>query len=224
MVPSPPVEEANDREDSEVLVGLPPNRVEALADGIFAVAMTILVLELHVPELGPEASDARLLPALQGLMPRALSFASGFVILGTLWIGHHYQFHYIRRSTRALLWINLVFLLTISFLPFVVALIGTYGAVRASCILYGSTLLVAMTCLLVQWLYAAGPSRRLVSPSLPPEVFAGLRNRVLMGMIGYGGGLVLALVAPRASLFCYAATPLLYLLPARFDRHVRADL
>jgi uncharacterized membrane protein len=208
---------------SEVWVGLPPNRIEALADGIFAVAMTILVLELHVPELGPVASEARLLSALGNLVPKALSFVSGFVILGTLWIGHRYQFHYIRCSNRAILWINLVFLLAISFLPFVVALLGTYGAMRVTCILYGAALVVAMTCLLVQWLYAAGPSRRLVSRTLPPEVFAGLRNRVLMGMCGYGGGLLLALVAPRASLVCYVATPLLYLLPAGFDRHVRAD-
>jgi uncharacterized membrane protein len=218
------VEQANDRGDSEVLVGLPPHRIEALADGIFAVAMTILVLELHVPELGSGASDAGLLSALRSLAPKALSFASGFVILGTLWIGHHYQFRYIRRSTRALLWINLVFLLTISSLPFVIALLGSYGAMRVTCILYGTTLVVAMACLLVQWLYAAaGPRGRLVGPALPREVFLGLRNRVLMGMVGYGGGLLLALVAPRASLICYVTTPLLYLLPARFDRHVRSD-
>jgi uncharacterized membrane protein len=217
------VQEAEDNRESERLVGLPPNRIEALADGIFAVAMTILVLDLHVPELGHEASDAWLLSALESLVPKALSFGSGFVILGTLWIGHRYQFHYIQRSNRAILWINLVFLLAISFLPFVVALIGTYGAMRVTCILYGTTLLVAMTCLLVQWLYAAGPSRRLVGHTVPPEVVRGLRNRVLMGMLGYGGGLVLAIVAPRASLFCYATTPLLYLLPAGFDRHVRAD-
>ncbi len=217
------MEEANHNGDAEVPGGLPRNRIEALADGIFAVAMTILVLELHVPALGPEASDARLLSALESLVPKALSFASGFVILGTFWVGHHFQFNYIRRSNRAILWINIVFLLAISFLPFVVALIGTYGAMRVTCVLYGTTLLVAMTCLLVQWLYAAGPSRRLVGHTLPPDVFAGLRNRVLMGMIGYGGGLLLALVAPRASLICYATTPLLYLLPGRFDRHVRAD-
>jgi hypothetical protein len=89
--------------------------------------------------------------------------------------------------------------------------------------LYGATLLFAMTCLLVQWLYAAGPSRRLVDRSLPPVVYAGLRNRVLMGMIGYGGGLLLALVAPPASLVCYVAMPVLYLLPGRFDRDIRAD-
>lgn len=218
------MEQAKHDGDSEVPAGLPPNRIEALANGIFAVAMTILVLELHVPELGPEASDARLLSALESLAPKAFSFASGFVILGTLWIGHRYQFHYIRRSNRAILWINLVFLLTISFLPFVVALVRTYGAMPVACVLYGTTLLVAMTCLLVQWLYAAAePARRLVGHTLPPEVFAGLRNRVLMGMIGYGTGALLALVAPRASLICYAAMPLLYLLPAGFDRHVRAD-
>jgi len=213
------VEQANHHGDAEVHVGVPPNRIEALADGIFAVAMTILVLELHVPDLGPVASESGLLSALKSLVPKALSFGSGFVILGTLWIGHRFQFHYIRRSNRAILWINLVFLLTISFLPFVVALIGTYGAMRVTCILYGTTLVAALTCLLAQWLYATGPGR-LVSDTLPPEVFVGLRNRVLMGMIGYGGGLLLAFVAPRASLGCYAATPLLYLLPARFDRYL----
>jgi uncharacterized membrane protein len=216
------VEQASHDSDSDARVGVPPTRIEALADGIFAVAMTILVLELKVPDLGPVTSEADLFAALERLVPTALSFGSGFVILGTLWIGHRFQFHYIRRSNRAILWINLVFLLTISFLPFVVALIGRYGAMRVSCVLYGTTLVAALTCLLVQWLYATGPGR-LVEQPLPPEVYRGLRNRVLMGMVGYGGGLLLAPLAPRVSLGCYAATPLLYLLPARFDRYVRDD-
>ena len=204
-------------------VGQSPHRIEALADGIFAVAMTLLVLELHVPELGEKISEAGLLAALEHLGPKLLSFASGFVILGTLWIGHHFQFHYIRRSSRALLWINLAFLLVISSLPFGVALMGTYGAMRVSCVFYGTTLVLAMTCLLIQWQYAAGPSRRLVDDDIPADVRAGLRNRVLMGMIAYGGGIVLAFVSPVASFICYAVTPLLYLMPARFDRHVRAE-
>jgi uncharacterized membrane protein len=214
------VEEGGHHRDSEVRVGVPPGRIEALADGIFAVAMTILVLELHVPELGPTASETGMLAALKGLAPKIFSFASGFVILGTLWIGHRFQFHYIRRSNRAILWINLAFLLTISFLPFVVALVGTYGPMRVSCVLYGATLVAALTCLLVQWLYATGRGR-LVGHPLPPEVQVGLRNRVLMGLVGYGGGLLLAPFVPRASLTIYAVTPLLYLLPARFDRYIR---
>jgi len=207
----------------QVVSGSSPQRIAALADGIFAVAMTILVLELHVPELGPHATEAELITALGALVPKILSYASGFVILGTVWIGHQYQFHYIRRSSRALLWINLFFLLVISSIPFVVALVGTYGAMRVPCMLYGAASFVAMTLLLVQWRYAAGPSRRLVGHEVPASVLAGLRNRVVMGMIGYGGGLVLALVAPLASLIIYVGTPLLYLLPARFDRDIRAE-
>ncbi|HVV88413.1 MAG TPA: TMEM175 family protein [Kofleriaceae bacterium] len=207
----------------EAHVGSSPHRIAALADGIFAVAMTLLVLDLHVPELGEHATEAELISALGDLVPRILGFASGFVILGTLWIGHHLQFHYIRRSSRALLWINLCFLLVISSLPFFVALVGTYGSTHIACVLYGAASFLAMTLLLVQWRYAAGPTRRLVDGDVPPSVTAGLRNRVVMGMVGYGGGALLGLVVPRASLAVYVVTPLLYLLPARFDRDVRTD-
>jgi uncharacterized membrane protein len=202
--------------------GSSPDRIKALADGIFAVAMTILVLELHVPELAKGASEADLLSALSTLVPKIFSYASGFVILGTLWIGHHYQFNYIRRMSRALLWINLSFLLVVSSLPFFVALVGTYGTMHVACILYGAASFLAMSLLLIQWRYAAGPTRRLVGDDVPPSVLAGLRNRVVMGMIGYGGGAVLGLFVPLASLVVYVVTPLLYLLPGGFDQDVRA--
>lgn len=204
-------------------IGLSTHRIIGLADGIFGVAMTLLVLELHIPELAKHASEAELMAALGELVPKILSYASGFVILGTLWIGHHYQFHYIRRSSRALLWINLCFLLVITSLPFFVALVGTYPTMHTACVLYGAASFLAMTLLLVQWRYAAGPSRRLVDGEVPASVLAGLRNRVLMGMIGYGSGALLGLVVPIASLVVYVVTPLLYLLPARFDRDVHAE-
>lgn len=210
-------------EQAEPKTGLSPHRIAGLADGVFAVAMTLLVLELHVPELGHGATESELASAMSDLVPKILCYASGFVILGTLWIGHHFQFHYIRRSSRALLWINLVFLMVIAFLPFVVALVGTYRAMRLPCVLYGSSAFLAMTLLSIQWRYVAGPTRRLVDRDVPSSVLAGLRNRVVMGMIGYGGGAVLALFVPTASLIVYVVTPLLYLLPARFDHDVRAE-
>lgn len=209
--------------EGEVLVGLPPNRIETLVDGIFAVAMTILVLELHVPELAHDVavSDEAVASAVGHLLPKILSYGSGFVILGTLWVGHHYQFHYIKRSNRALLWINLVFLLAISFLPFVIALLGTYGAMRLPCLLYGATLMVAGTCLFLQWEYAAGGRARLVARDMRREEFLGIRRRIAVGMVGYGVGLAFALVWPAASLACYAVVPLIYLFPSRIDRHVK---
>ena len=201
----------------EVHAGPSPHRIEALADGIFAVAMTLLVLELHVPELGKHASESEVMSALGDLVPKILSYASGFVILGTLWIGHHFQFHYIKRSNRALLWINLSFLLVISSLPFFVALVGTYSNTHIASVLYGAASFLAMTILLVQWRYA---TRHLIDIDVPPSVVAGLRNRVVMGMIGYGAGAVLGVFIPLASMIVYVITPLLYLLPARFDQDV----
>jgi len=197
--------------------GPSPHRIEALADGIFAVAMTLLVLELHVPELGKHASESEVMSALGELVPKILSYASGFVILGTLWIGHHFQFHYIKRSSRALLWINLSFLLVISSLPFFVALVGTYSNTHIASVLYGTASFLAMTILLIQWRYA---TRNLIDIDVPASVVAGLRNRVVMGMIGYGAGALLGMFVPMASLIVYVITPLLYLLPARFDQDV----
>ncbi len=201
--------------------GLPPSRIEALADGIFAVAMTILVLDLHVPELLRDAPDASIEANLAQLGPKALSYVSGFVILGTLWVGHHYLMHHLRRVDRSFLWINLLFLLAISFLPFVIALIGAFGPRKISCLLYGATLVVAGSCLLGQWRYAAR-SRRLVSEGLSAAEYSALHGRILYGVLGYGLGLALAPLWPVLSLCCYAAVPVVYLLPGRIDRHVAA--
>jgi uncharacterized membrane protein len=193
------------------------NRIEALVDGIFAVAMTILVLEIHLPE--PTAGQA-LARRLLALSPKLGSYAVGFVVLGTMWVGHHYQFHFIRRVDRPLLWINLLFLLAISFLPFCVALLGNYHDDPLAVALYGAAVEVAGGCLLGQWLYATRRGR-LVGRDLAPGVVRALRGRTLIGMIGYGAGVVLAFAAPRAALACYAAMPLIYLLPGRIDRHVK---
>lgn len=196
--------------------GLPANRIEALADGIFAVAMTLLVLELKVPE-PDHAEPGALAHALGALAPKILAYAVGFVILGTFWVGHHYQFHYIRRTDRVLLWINIAFLLVVSFLPFAVALLGSYASESAPAILYGAVLLAAGSCLLAQWTYATR-GRRLVASDLDESVVRALRGRVLFGMLGYGAGLAAAFVAPRASLAIYAVMPLAYVLPGRIDR------
>ena len=205
----------------EASQGLHSSRLEALADGIFAVAMTILVLDLHVPALtAGEAPDAALGRLLVELLPKIAAYVSGFVVLGIFWVGHRVQFHYIKRTNRPFLWMNLGFLLSITFLPFVVSLLGTFGASRGVCALYGATLMLPGTCLLLQWRYATGGGRRLVASDLPDEAVAALSMRILLGMVGYGVGLLLAPLVPVASLICYAATPLLYLRPARIDRHV----
>src|SRR5215470_5668536 len=95
--------------------GLTKSRIEALSDGIFAVAMTLLVLDIKPPAV----MQATALPReLLALWPRCLSYVVSFLMLGIYWVGQHNQFHLIRWADRTLLWINVVFLMAISFVPF----------------------------------------------------------------------------------------------------------
>src|SRR6266702_2986830 len=88
--------------------------------------MTLLVLELKLPDLPAGAPDHALRQALIGLAPKFLVWVTSFLMAGIFWVGHHNQFHFIHRSDRPLLWLNLFFLMTISFLPFSTALIGAH--------------------------------------------------------------------------------------------------
>src|SRR6266487_2888595 len=111
--------------------GLNTNRIEAFSDGVFAVAITLLVLNLQVPQL---ASANELVPKLSELWPKLLSYALSFVIVGIYWVAHHNTFHYIKQSDRNLLWLNILLLMCIVFLPFPTALLGQYPEQRVSVI------------------------------------------------------------------------------------------
>jgi uncharacterized membrane protein len=180
--------------------------------------MTILVLELHVP--GP-GTGLGLSAGLVHLAPKVASYAVSFIILGTLWVGHHDQFHDMRRSGRALLWINILFMLFVSFLPFSTALVGSYPGERPAVLFYGATLMGAGLCLLAEWSYAAGRGRLLESGTLP-EVVRAIRSRVLAGTAFYGAALAIATFHAGAAQVLFAVMPLLYLVPTRIDRHVKA--
>src|SRR5438093_13243392 len=93
--------------------GLTKARIEALTDGIFATVMTVLVLGLSLPQAG--LSESGLEGEIVNLSPHILAYAFSFVVFGVYWIGHDNQFHDIKRTDRVFLWLNMVFLLTISF-------------------------------------------------------------------------------------------------------------
>src|SRR5262249_48029527 len=118
------------------------NRIEALSDGIFAIAMTVLVLGIQVPDGGGEAElSARLVT----LGPQLDSYALSFVMLGVMWVGHHYQFQYICRADRGFLWLNLVFLLAVTFVPFATGVLGNYPGAPLAVFLYGGTVILGGT-------------------------------------------------------------------------------
>ena len=146
------------------------------------------------------------------------SYAVSFVILGTLWVGHHYQFHFIHRSDRALLWIHPLLALR-PFLPFATALVGFFPGERLAVLTYGGTLMAAPLCLLAPWEYASGRRRLLGSAASGAGVRA-IRAR------GSGDGVLryrapLGILQPNSCALPVRDMPILYLVPTRIDQHVR---
>lgn len=103
-------------------------RIEMLCDGVFAIAMTLLVLELKVPDLPRPASAADVWHALGAHRLGFFAFALSFMLAGSFWMQHHVLFHYLTRATRPLALLNLVFLMFVSLLPFSTSLFAAYGA------------------------------------------------------------------------------------------------
>jgi uncharacterized membrane protein len=130
--------------------GLSKHRIEALADGIFAVAMTLLVLGIKMPDSATYASDVELWRRLVGLEHAVASYAISFLMLAMYWVGHHFQFHFIHRTDRGLLWINLYLLLCISLIPFTTDVVGDNVQLRIPELPYGVNLLLIAAAFLGQ--------------------------------------------------------------------------
>jgi len=195
--------------------GLAKSRIEALSDGIFAVAMTLLVLDIKPPAVIEAAALPR---ELLALWPRCLSYAVSFLMLGIYWVGQHNQFHLIRCADRTLLWINIVFLMTISFVPFSTALLSAYPLWPSAQTVYGANLIAIGLVLLWHWMYATH-RHRLVDPELDDRMNRFVIRRILIGPALFALAIVLSSLSAVASLILYVVAPLIYVLPGRVDRH-----
>jgi uncharacterized membrane protein len=127
------------------------------SDAVFAIAITLLALEIRVPEVPDDPTALR--EALLTLWPRFFSFLISFWIVGTYWVAHHRVFHYIRGYTRRLLFINLLFLMWIVLLPFSSTLLGEYGDHQMVVIIYAVHVGLAGLTLHWVWWYASRDAR-----------------------------------------------------------------
>jgi uncharacterized membrane protein len=128
------------------------DRLIFFSDAVFAIVMTLLVLDIRVPDVPSDAAQE--VPGLVfELWPKILSYVLSFLVIGLYWIGHHQTFRYVRSYDRTLLWLNLVFLLSISFIPFPTDLLGEYGELRFAVIFYAASVGLARLLLALVWWY-----------------------------------------------------------------------
>jgi uncharacterized membrane protein len=185
-----------------------PARVLALSDGVFAVVITLLVLEIHVPELTQGHSLAE---ALAEVRPSFNAFAVTFILTGMYWVGHRDLFALIRRTDRGLVWLNILYLLPVCLLPFGASLLGPYGREPTALHIYGLLLVAIAVMRVVIWLYATNRPHLLWQRLDDRQRRAGLALAALPALI-YLLAILVAAAAPTVSLLIYTAAPVLYFL------------
>ncbi len=144
------------------IAGQSIERLAALSDGLFAVAMTLLVLDLHAPAAEAVRNDHELGVALLALAPRLLVYLMSFLTLGIFWVGQQTQLNHMARSDRDYSWLQLGFLFAVSLMPFSTALMAEFVGLRVALLLYWANILLLGGALFSGWHYArrAGLLRR----------------------------------------------------------------
>ena len=173
------------------IAGRSVERLAALSDGVFAVAMTLLVLDLRVPASAAVHSEAELWDALAELSPRLIVYLMSFLTLGIFWVGQQTQLQELQRSDRHLTWIHLAFLFAITLMPFSTTLMAGFIVYRPALLMYWANILLLGVVLYVSWRYAEGAG--LLRESITRERRCAMERRILVaqGLYAFGAGLCL---------------------------------
>ncbi|HET9868949.1 MAG TPA: TMEM175 family protein [bacterium] len=189
-------------------------RLEALSDGIFAFAMTLLALDIHVPDAGPVHSERDLLRALLGLMPLVLPWILSFMTLGIFWVGQQTQLGQLKRTDRHYTWISLAFLASVTAIPFSTRLLIQFAGYRLALLIYWFNILLLGLLILACWLYAC--RARLMKPEVTEAVSRAVIQRVVRAQLLYAFGAALCLIHNNWSIGFILLVQINYALAPRF--------
>ncbi len=206
------------RSESEAApLGSDTGRLETFADGVIAIAITLLILEIKVPDVPANSTLAR---ELLNLWPSYAGYAVSFLTIGVIWVNHHHMFKLIARANHAFLMMNVVFLMAIAFLPWPTALVARYlrepDARAAATVTYGLTMVAVAIMFNLVWRYAV--VRGLLEPGLDPVAISRASRNYLAGPTVYGAATLIAIWWPFVSLTIFAALAVYWLLPGTGPR------
>jgi uncharacterized membrane protein len=188
---------------------MPTSRVEAFSDGVFAIAITLLIIEVRSPNSQP----GELAGDLAGLWPSYAAYVVSFAIIGIIWVNHHEIFERIAVVDRPLLFLNLFLLLTVAFLPFPTALLGEYirkaDNAHTAAAVYSANMTMIGLAFIAIWTYLARVPA-LLAPGLGAEGARRARRAAAVGPVVYALSIPLAFVSAVACLIVYAALALYF--------------
>lgn len=193
-------------------------RVETFADGVFAIAITLLILEIRVPAESDVAAAGGLFAALAVRWPSYIGYFLSFIIIGIMWANHHNIFRYIARSNHLFIMLNIGLLLCVSFLPFPTAVLADYlsspAERSAAAALYGGTLTITAIFYNALWRYAAFKGR-LLRRDVDWKIVRAVSREFSLGPLLYAAATAVAFVSAGASLAIHALLAAVYVVPTR---------
>lgn len=182
------------------------NRLEALVDGVFAFAMTLLVVSLSIPVIPKSQASAELPGYLLSMIPEFVSYLIAFFILASFWIIHHRHFHFLRSVNTLVLWLNIAILIFVVLVPFTTSLSGDYSHAQIAVLLFHFNLIILNLLFFFQWEYI------IRSPAIlqkrPEECMAeGILSR-LHTAIAAVVAIAVSFFSPSLSMISYFVVPL----------------
>lgn len=187
-------------------------RIECLSDGVFAIVVTLLVLEFHIPALRVSGDSGELAAALKLLLPKFLSWVASFVYVCTFWVHHHDLLRKARSADPALIWLNNLLLLCQSFVPFPTALLGSYPDNALAVCFFGVVLVLNSLSIIAIHVHIA---KRLLKEGYDKKQERASSRRNLIGPAIFATAAALAWVRPSVSMALYLLVPPLFILPSR---------
>lgn len=184
------------------------NRAEAFSDGVFAIAITLLILAVGIEQA---ISGGDLGEQLLDLWPAYIAYAVSFLTIGIMWANHHQIFRHFERVDRPLLLLNILLLMVISFTPFPTRVVAEHAQNasdrQAAALLYGTTMTITAICFFGVWFYG---SRKLLRPDADRREVSGITRSYLPGAPIYATATLIAFVNSIASLVLFGAIALFY--------------
>ncbi len=198
--------------DSDKLsLHLPTGRIEALTDAVFAIAMTLLVLNLAVPEASSGLTNIELHKILIGQVHKFYNYVLSFILLAVFWVVHHQQFHWIKRTDYRFLWINIFILILVALIPFSTDLVGNFKSDIVAETFFAGNMLVLGSLFLAAWVYAT-KNYRLIDHDLDDTVIRrGLRGNLITPIVSLLV-IILSFFIPGWSMWLYLLIPIMLAL------------
>jgi uncharacterized membrane protein len=203
-------------------------RLETFSDGVIAIIITIMVIEIRLPDLSRESTSEQIINNLQYLLPYFITYAFSFMMIGIFWTNHHYMFHLLERTDEQLVWLNFLFLFLLSLIPFATAIVGSNPFIAISALIYGIVMLLTNSSFLLMRHYSlrknllhTDRNRALTANIFRVSIKA--RTKAFIGTIVYLIAIPLAYVNVYFAYLCFTIPPILYFIPDGIDDEALAE-